>query len=163
GWEAAVGEGIGPGPLLRKVERELGEIKPWPGVVSPAFLSTPGTHVVTAKSHREELELLSRDVKDFKAVHKLDQVVMVNLGSTERHTEASEVHRSIPAFEAGLQRNDERISPRMKYLYLARKLGAPHGNFTPRPTKVPAPEALAGAAARPPPRGGGGAARARPT
>jgi myo-inositol-1-phosphate synthase len=143
-YEAALRERIVPEHLLRKVERELREIKPWPGVVSPAFLSTSdATHVVTAKSHREELELLSRDVKDFKSVHKLDQVVMVNLGSTERHTEASEVHRSIPAFEAGLQRNDERISPAMKYLYLACKLGAPHVNFTPSLTKVPALEALA--------------------
>jgi len=143
-YEAALRERIVPEHLLRKVERELREIKPWPGVVSPAFLSTSdATHVVTAKSHREELELLSRDVKDFKAVHKLDQVVMVNLGSTERHTEASEVHRSIPAFEAGLQRNDERISPAMKYLYLACKLGLPHVNFTPSLTKVPALETLA--------------------
>jgi myo-inositol-1-phosphate synthase len=148
-YEAALRERIVPEHLLRKVERELREIKPWPGVVSPAFLSTAGTHTVTAKSHREELELLSRDVKDFKAVHKLDRVVMVNLGSTERHTEASEVHRSIPAFEAGLQRNDERISPAMKYLYLACKLGAPHVNFTPSLTKVPALEALAESAGIP--------------
>jgi len=143
-YEAALREGIVPEAQLKKVERELREIKPWPGVVSPAFLSTSdSTHVVTAKSHREELELLSRDVKDFKAAHKLDQVVMVNLGSTERHTEPSEVHRSIPAFEAGLQRNDERISPAMKYLYLACKLGVPHVNFTPSLTKVPALETLA--------------------
>jgi len=49
----------------------------------------------------------------------------------------------VAAFEAGLQRNDERISPAMKYLYLACKLGAPHVNFTPSLTKVPALESLA--------------------
>ena len=49
----------------------------------------------------------------------------------------------VPAFEAGLQRNDERISPAMKYLYLACKLGVPHVNFTPSLTKVPALETLA--------------------
>jgi myo-inositol-1-phosphate synthase len=142
-YEAALREGIVPEQQLRKVERELREIRPWPGVVSPTFLSTAGTHVVTAKSHREELELLSRDVKEFKAAHKLERVVMVNLGSTERHTEVSDVHRTVAAFETGLQRNDERISPAMKYLYLACKLGAPHVNFTPSLTKVPALEALA--------------------
>jgi len=49
----------------------------------------------------------------------------------------------VGAFEAGLQRSDERISPAMKYLYLACKLGVPHVNFTPSLTKVPALEALA--------------------
>ena len=89
------------------------------------------------RRHREELEILARNVKDFKAAHKLDRVVIVNLGSTERHTEVSDVHRTVAAFEAGLQRSDERISPAMKYLYLACKLGAPHVNFTPSLTKIP--------------------------
>jgi len=143
-FEAALRERIVPEQLLRKVEPELRAIKPWPGVVSPRFLgTTDANHVVTAKGHREEIELLTRNVKEFKASNKLDRVIVVNLGSTERHTEVSEVHRSVAAFEAGLQRNDERISPAMKYLYLACKLGAPHVNFTPSLTKVPALESLA--------------------
>jgi myo-inositol-1-phosphate synthase len=143
-FEAALRERIVPEPLLRKVEPELRAIKPWPGVVSEKFLGTAdANHVVTAKGHREELELLTRNVKDFKAANKLDRLIIVNLGSTERHTEVADVHRTVPAFEAGLTRNDERISPAMKYLYLACKLGAGHVNFTPSLTKVPALEALA--------------------
>jgi myo-inositol-1-phosphate synthase len=42
-----------------------------------------------------------------------------------------------------LDANDERISPSMKYLYVACKLGVPHVNFTPSLTKVPALEQLA--------------------
>ena len=143
-FEAAIRDRIVPEGLLRKVEPELRAIKPWPGVVSPAFLATAdAAHVVTAKTHREELEILARNVKDFKAAHKLERVVIVNLGSTERHTEVSDVHRTVAAFEAGIQRSDERISPAMKYLYLACKLGAPHVNFTPSLTKIPALETLA--------------------
>jgi myo-inositol-1-phosphate synthase len=143
-FEAAIRDRIVPESLLRKVEPELRAIKPWPGVVSPAFLATAdAAHVVTAKTHREELEILARNVKDFKAAHKLERVVIVNLGSTERHTEVSDVHRTVAAFEAGIQRSDERISPAMKYLYLACKLGAPHVNFTPSLTKIPALETLA--------------------
>ena len=143
-FEAALRERIVPEHLLRKVEPELRAIKPWPGVVSSRFLgSAQGSNVVTAKSHREELEVLTRNVKDFKASNKLDRLVIVNLGSTERHAEVSEVHRTIGAFEAGLQRSDERISPAMKYLYMACKLGVPHVNFTPSLTKVPALEGLA--------------------
>ncbi|HZX40468.1 MAG TPA: inositol-3-phosphate synthase [Myxococcaceae bacterium] len=143
-FEAALRERIVPEQLLRKVEPELRAIKPWPGVVSQKFLGTEdANHVVTAKSHREELEILTRNVKDFKAANKLDRLIIVNLGSTERHAEVSDVHRTVAAFEAGLSRNDERISPAMKYLYLACKLGAGHVNFTPSLTKVPALESLA--------------------
>lgn len=143
-YEAAIRERIVPENLLKKVEPELRAIKPWPGVVSPRFLgSREGTNVVTANSHREELEILSRNVKEFKATNKLDRVIIVNLASTERHAQVSDVHRTVAAFEAGLQKNDERISPAMKYLYLACKLGAPHVNFTPSLSKIPALEALA--------------------
>jgi len=143
-FEAALRERIIPEHLLRQVEPELRAIKPWAGVVSSKFLKTvAGDHVVTAKNPREELELLARDVKDFKAAHKLDRVVIVNLTSTEKYAEVADVHRSIAAFETGLNRSDERISPAMKFLYLACKLGVPHVNFTPSLTKVPALETLA--------------------
>ena len=143
-FEVAMRERIIPENLLRQVEPELRAIKPWPGVVSSKFLkSASGSHVVAARNQREELEFLARDVKDFKAAHKLERVVIVNLTSTEKYAEASEVHRSVAAFEAGLNRSDERISPAMKFLYLACKLGAPHVNFTPSLTKVPALETLA--------------------
>ena len=142
--QAAMREGIVPRHLLEQVEPELRAIKPWPGVVSPKFLkSIAGDHVITAKTQREKLALLAGHVSAFKAAHKLDRVVMVNLTSTERYTEVSNVHRTVAAFEAGLNRSDERISPAMQFLYLACKLGAPHVNFTPSLTKVPALEALA--------------------
>ncbi len=143
-YEAALRERIVPEHLLRQVEPELRAIKPWPGVVSSKFLKTAaGNHIVAARNQREELELLSRDVKEFKAAHKLDRVIIVNLTSTEKYAEVSDVHKSVAAFEAGLNRSDERISPAMKFLYLACKLGAPHINFTPSLTKIPALETLA--------------------
>src|SRR5450631_1269288 len=143
-FEAAVRERIIPEHLLRQVEPELRAIKPWPGVVSSKFLkSAAGNNVVAARTQRDELDLLARDVKDFKAAHKLERVVIVNLTSTEKYAEVSDVHRTVAAFEAGLNRSDDRISPAMKFLYLACKLGAPHVNFTPSLTKIPALETLA--------------------
>jgi myo-inositol-1-phosphate synthase len=143
-FEAAVRERIIPEHLLRQVEPELRAIKPWPGVVSSKFLkSAAGNNVVAARTQRDELDLLARDVKDFKAAHKLERVVIVNLTSTEKYAEVSDVHRTVAAFEAGLNRSDDRISPAMKFLYLACKLGAPHINFTPSLSKIPALETLA--------------------
>ena len=142
-YDVALREKIVPKHLLKEVEAELREVKPWPGVVSGKFLhSIAGSHSVTAKSFRDEIELLTKDVKAFKARHNLDRVVIVNLTSTEKYTEVADVHRTIAAFEAGLDQSDERISPAMKYLYLACKLGAAHVNFTPSLTKIPALEQL---------------------
>jgi myo-inositol-1-phosphate synthase len=143
-YEATVREKIVPRHLADQVKDELSAIKPWPGVVSPAFLGTsPGSHVVTARGHREELERMADDVRAFQRENRLDRVVFLNLTSTERFTELSDVHQTPEAFEAGLDRNDPRISPAMKYLYLACKLGVPHCNFTPSLTKIPALEKLA--------------------
>src|SRR3954447_20152139 len=65
-YEATVREKIVPRHLADQVKDELSAIKPWPGVVSPAFLGTsPGSHVVTARGHREELERMADDVRAF--------------------------------------------------------------------------------------------------
>jgi len=70
-------------------------------------------------------------------------VVMLNLTSTEKYAKVAPVHETIEAFEAGLDSDHELISPAMKYLYAACKLGIPHCNFTPSLSKVPALEKLA--------------------
>ncbi len=101
-----------------------------------------GKNVVEAKNYRDELKILGGQIEAFKKEHKLDRVVMLNLTSTEKWTEVGNVHKTIEAFEAGLDANDERISPSMKFLYLACKMGIPHGNFTPSLSKIPALEKL---------------------
>ncbi|MFT3836161.1 MAG: inositol-3-phosphate synthase [Myxococcaceae bacterium] len=85
---------------------------------------------------------MTGQIEAFKKQHNLDRVVMLNLTSTEKWTEVGNVHKTIEAFEAGLDANDERISPAMKFMYLSCKMGIPHGNFTPSLTKIPALEKL---------------------
>ena len=65
---------------------------------------------------------------------------MVNLASTERWMELADVHKSLAAFEKGLDANDPNISPAMRYFYVANKVGAPYVNFAPSLTNVPALE-----------------------
>ena len=142
-YEAALGHQVVPKHLLDEVKEELKAIKPWPGVASPKFLmSMAGRNLVAAANFREELRLLGAHIEAFKKQHQLERLVMVNLTSTERFTEVAEVHQTIEAFEAGLDADDERIAPAMKYLYLACQLGIPHANFTPSLSKVPALEKL---------------------
>jgi myo-inositol-1-phosphate synthase len=143
-YEAAVAHDVVPRHLLDKVHEELDAFRAWPAVVSSRFLGAmAGKNVVGAGTAREELALISANIEAFKLRHGLSRVVMVNLASTERYIEVEDVHRTIAAFEAGLDANDPRISPAMKYLYVACQLGIPHCNFTPSLSKIPALEELA--------------------
>ncbi|MGC4122001.1 MAG: inositol-3-phosphate synthase [Myxococcales bacterium] len=132
--------------VVDQVKAELQEVKAWPGVVSEKFMNAMAKdkikNVVSAPTFRKELEILQGHIEGFKKQHQLDNVVIVNLTSTEKYTEVSDVHRTIEAFEKGLDANDERISPAMKFLYLACKMGIPHANFTPSLSKIPALEKL---------------------
>ncbi len=142
-YEAAVQHEVVPRHLLDKIEGELSAFRAWPAVASEKFLKTfAGKNVVGAKSAREEISIIQNNIAQFKKDQNLDRVVMVNLTSTEKHTQLEDVHCSISAFEAGLDQSDERISPAMKYLYAACKAGVPYFNFTPSLSKIPALEAL---------------------
>jgi myo-inositol-1-phosphate synthase len=143
-YEAAVSHQVVPRHLLDQVKEELGEIKPWPGVASTNFLhSMAGKNLVHVNSFRDEIKTLEDNINAFTRHHRLEKVVMVNLTSTEKFSEIHDVHKTIQAFEAGLDANDARISPAMKYLYVSCKMGMPHVNFTPSLTKIPALEKLA--------------------
>ena len=84
-YEAAIHHAVVQRHLLDAVKEELTALRPWPAAVSSRFLhSMSGQNVVTARSAREEIKILERNILDFKAEKKLDRVVVVNLTSTER-------------------------------------------------------------------------------
>jgi myo-inositol-1-phosphate synthase len=138
-YEGALHHKVLPVHLLDQVRTQLEAIKPWPAVFSSEYVEKlAGKNVVTAKGYREELSILERNLDQFKKQNNLDRVVVVNLASTERFLEEQPVHKSLRAFEAGLDSNDPGISPAMRYFYVANKLRAPYCNFTPSLTNVPA-------------------------
>lgn len=143
-YAAALDHGVVPRHLLDLVREDLEEVHAWPAVASSRFLgSMAGKNMAVVANVREELAAIEANIESFKLRHAVSRVVMVNLSSTERYVEVEDVHRTIAAFEAGLDAGDPRISPAMKYLYVACQLGIPHCNFTPSLSKVPALEELA--------------------
>ena len=143
-FDAALSHGVVPPHVLEPVRAELEAITPWPAVASQRYLgSMAGKNLVMVESYREEIATLAANIEEFKLKNRLARVVLVNLTSTERYTELDDVHRTLAAFEAGLDANDPRISPAMKYLYVACQLGIPHCNFTPSLSKIPALEEMA--------------------
>jgi len=124
---------------LALVKDKLQSIRPWPAVFSSEYAqNVRGDNVVRVKNMREELACIEKNILDFKKQHGCDTVVMVNLASTERYQELADVHRSLAAFERGIDEGHSAISPAMRYFYVANKLGVPYVNFAPSLTNIPA-------------------------
>ena len=125
--------------VLESVRGELERLQPWPAVFTNAYVENlAGENVVRAKTHREQIAAIVRDLEAFKKDNGLDRVVMVNLASTECFLEVQPVHRDLRSFEAGLDASDPAITPAMRYFYAANTLQVPYCNFTPSLTNVPA-------------------------
>lgn len=138
-YEAAKHHRVLPPAQIELVKDELEAITPWPAVFSGEYAENcKGENVVTAKDFRGEIAHIEKCLLDFKAQHGLERVVMLNLASTERWMELTDCHKSLEAFERGLDASDPAISPAMRYFYVANKLGIPYCNFAPSLTNIPA-------------------------
>ncbi len=90
-----------------------------------------GVRVKELSSMWDQAQALVDDIANFSQDNGCDRMVMVWCGSTEAYQEASEVHMSVAAFEAGLKENDSNISPSQIYAYAAIKSGVPFANGAP--------------------------------
>lgn len=138
-YAAAKHHKVLPVEQLDEVKDKLQAIKPWPAVFSGEYASNiKGENVVKVKNFREELSHIEKTIEDFKKANGCDTVVMVNLASTERYQELVDCHKTLAAFEKGIDENNGAISPAMRYFYVANKLGVPYCNFAPSLTNIPA-------------------------
>ena len=78
-----------------------------------------------------QAQALIDDIERFRIQNECDRLVMVWCGSTEAYQEASAVHDTVEAFEAGLRANDENISPSQIYVYAALMSDVPFANGAP--------------------------------
>jgi myo-inositol-1-phosphate synthase len=138
-YAAAKHHKVLPDAQLDQIKDKLSAMKPWPAVFSGEYAANiKGENVVKVKNYREELATIEKHITDFKKANDCDTVVMVNLASTERYQELTDAHKSLAAFEKGIDANDSSISPAMRYFYVANKLGVPYVNFAPSLTNIPA-------------------------
>jgi myo-inositol-1-phosphate synthase len=119
--------------MLKQLKPYLQKIEPMPAVFDQYYVKRlDGTHVKKGKNKRDLAEQLRADIRAFKK--KVDRVVMIWAASTEIFLEPKPVHRSIEAFEAGLEKNDRAIAPSQIYAYAALKEGVPFANGAPNLT-----------------------------
>jgi myo-inositol-1-phosphate synthase len=120
---------------LEPIADFLAAIKPMPAVFDQKYVSRlSGTNVKKGKTKRDLAEQLRQDIRDFKAKHKLDRIVMVWCASTEIYIKAGPQHATIEQFEKAMDRNDEAIAPSMLYAWAAIMEGVPFANGAPNLT-----------------------------
>ena len=110
----------------------LSAIRPWPAVGSGGFCrGIAGANKHEANGHRAAVAAIAADLYRFRETSGADAIVMLNLASTERTPESTDILTSVEAFELAMDRDDPSISPAMLYAYAAIESGVPYGNFTP--------------------------------
>ncbi len=141
-YEAALAHGVFRADELEAVRAELEAQLPWPAVFSREYAQNlQGKHVVgTDGGHRGQIEAIKKDIEKFKQANNLRRVVLVNLASTEKWMERTDVHQTLAAFEKAIDESNPSVSPTMRYMYAANSLGVPHANFAPSLANVPALE-----------------------
>ena len=117
---------------LAPVAEFLAAIQPMPAVFDNKYVTRiHGTNVKTGRSKRDLAEQLRKDIRDFKATHRLDRLVMVWCASTEIFIAPGPAHATLAAFEAAMDRGDDAIAPSMLYAWAALMEGVPFANGAP--------------------------------
>ncbi|MGH7785045.1 MAG: inositol-3-phosphate synthase, partial [Candidatus Binatia bacterium] len=113
------------------VEEDLKNIKPWPAIGNPKFVSNlTGQNVITSRSHRDSIEKVRQNLRELKTT--CDAVVAINLASTEKLAEdGNEILNSLADLEKAFDDDSAELSPAILYAYAAIAEGVPFGNFTP--------------------------------
>ncbi|MGH7626082.1 MAG: inositol-3-phosphate synthase [Gemmatimonadaceae bacterium] len=110
----------------------LAAIKPMPAVFDNKYITRiTGSNVKKGKTKRDLAEQLRQDIRDFKAMHKLDRLVIVWCASTEIYIKPGPQHATLEQFEKAMERNDDAIAPSMLYAYAAIMEGVPFANGAP--------------------------------
>jgi len=131
--------------LLDRVRPELEAVRPWPAVFDRSYVKKlDGPNVKAGTSKRDLAEQLRADVRRFRETAGVERLVLIWCGSTEVYLEEAPVHRSLDAFERGLEASDPAIPSSMIYAYAALREGIPYANAAPNlSADVPALEELA--------------------
>ncbi len=132
-YEAAVKAGVIDVNLLDQIKSELSSIKPMKAVFDKKFVKKlDGKYVKSVKGHRERIDALRQDIRDFKKENDVARVVMIWCGSTEVYQKPDGAfYDSLNSFEKALDSNNQSIAPSVLYAYAAMMEGVPYANGAP--------------------------------
>jgi myo-inositol-1-phosphate synthase len=100
------------------------------GITIAKLADLPEVH--KADNLRAAVEMIQSDLRQFRETNKLDQVVVINVASTEPPFELTEAHQSLERLMAPQECRTPAILPASSlYAWAAIDLGLPYINFTP--------------------------------
>ena len=132
-YEAAIKAGVLDKELLDQIKPELSSIKPMEAVFDKKFVKKlNGTYIKSVKGHRNSIEALRQDIREFKKTNNLDRAVMIWCGSTEVYQDPSHpIYSSLDKFEEALDSDSSLIAPSVLYAYSAIMEGVSYANGAP--------------------------------
>src|SRR5262249_40560050 len=117
------------------------DLHAWGANVRPGTVFNTGTtitrladlpEVQRLNDPRIAFEHIQADLRSFQETHKLDQVVVINVASTEPPFELREVHQSLDRMLAPVECHEHSILPASAvYAWAVLDMGWPYINFTP--------------------------------
>jgi len=136
---------------IEPIAGELKEIEPMPAAFDRSYVRRlDGPNVKPETGRRDLAEAIRKDIRDFRAAHSCDRMVVICCASTETFLEPGPAHQDLDALEAAIDADDASVPPSMLYAYAALKEGVPFINGAPNLTiDVPAMAELAHAAGVP--------------
>jgi myo-inositol-1-phosphate synthase len=130
-----------------------GQLDEWSANVRPGVVFKPNPVIAAladrpdvrrAETPKQAIDAIQQDLQAFAAEHKLDQVVVANVASTEPPFDPTDDHRTLAALNAGLARGTALLPTSSLYAYAALDAGFPYVNMTPsRGSNLPALDELA--------------------
>ena len=125
----------------RQIESCAQELQAWSGNVRPGTILESNETIraladlpeaQTARAPRQAIEIIQADIAAFQTTHRLDQVVVINVASTEPPFTLTDEHQRLELLEAALDRASPPALPSSGlYAYAAIDAGHPYVNFTP--------------------------------
>lgn len=130
---------------VEPIKEFLQAITPMPAAFDQHYVKRlEGKNAKTSRNKKELAEALRKDIRDFKAKHGCDRLVIVWCASTEIFISPGPAHQTLAAFEKAMETNDPSIAPSMLYAYAAIMEGVPFANGAPNLCcDIPAIEQLA--------------------
>ena len=120
-------------------------VTPMPAAFEQSYVKRlEGKNVKKEKTKKATAEALRKDIRDFKAKHGCERLVMIWCASTEIFIQPGPAHQTLESFEKAMEANDPSIAPSMLYAYAAIMEGVPFANGAPNlSADIPALEKLA--------------------
>jgi myo-inositol-1-phosphate synthase len=135
------------------IDASMADLDHWTENVQPGTVYNAGPTISRLadlpEAHRSEtarsaIDRIQADIQAFRGKHRLEQVVVLNVASTEAPFALSEVHASVEQLLPALEKRQAALPASALYAWAALDLGLPYINFTPSlGASFPAAEELA--------------------